>query len=167
VHPTDCSRSKGSFSMVVLLPKAGFSVPDILDVLDAGAWNSWLENFVSVDNIPVSIPKFKFTYDNSLKNVLSALGLSVAFSDTADFTGINKNGNLFISEVEHKTFIEVNEEGTEAAAATAVTLGTTSVGPGRPFVADHPFVFVIKEKYTNAILFIGILANPNLNGSVD
>ncbi len=75
-----------------------------------------------------------------------------------------KRKRLLISEVKHKTYINVDEEGTEAAAVTSVTVGTTSVGPGYPFVADHPFVFIIKEKYTHAILFIGVLANPNLSG---
>ena len=154
---------RGNFSMVVLLPKENHKVKEILDTLNAEIWNSWLEGFVPVDDVPVSFPKFKFDYDKSLKDALSALGLSVAFTDDADFTGINKDGGLTISEVKHKTYISVDEEGTEAAAVTAVTVGTTSVGPGYPFVADHPFIFIIKEKYTNAILFIGVVANPNLD----
>ena len=155
---------RGNFSMVVLLPKEGYKVADILTSLNSETWETWQDEFVDIDEVPVSFPKFKFRYEKSLKEVLRTLGLSEAFDETADFTGINKDGGLLISEVKHKTYINVDEEGTEAAAVTAVTVGTTSAGPGYPFVADHPFVFIIKEKYTHAILFIGVLANPNLGG---
>ena len=153
---------RGNFSMVVLLPKEGYRVNDILDTLNAEVWKSWEEQFFVSNDVPVVFPKFKFKYERSLVNVLSKLGLSVAFHDDADFTGINKNIDLHISEVMHKTFVQIDEEGTEAAAVTSVTVGTTSVGPGMPFVADHPFIFMIKEKYTHAILFIGVMANPEI-----
>ena len=152
---------QGNFSMVVLLPKAGYHVNDILDTLDAEVWSDWQDQLVSIEEVPVTFPKFEFSYDKSLKETLSAMGLSEAFSDYADFTGINKDGGLSISEVKHKTYINVDEEGTEAAAVTAVTVGATSAGPGQPFVADHPFVFIIKEKFTKAILFIGVVAEPS------
>ena len=153
---------QGNFSMVVLLPKEGFKVSTILDTLSSDVWSSWQEQFVSVDEVPVTFPKFRFSYEKSLKDVLSALGLSEAFCNNADFSGINEDGGLKITRVKHKTYINVDEEGTEAAAVTAVTVGTTSAGPGQPFVADHPFVFIIKEKYTHAILFVGVVANPNI-----
>lgn len=151
---------QGNFSMVILLPKEGYKVSDVLDTLNAEVWNDWQDQFVTVDEVPVTFPKFKFNYEKDLKDALSSLGLTVAFSDDANFTGINKEGQLAISCVKHKTYLMVDEEGTEAAAVTSVTVGTTSVGPGMPFVADHPFVFIIKEKYTNAILFMGVVANP-------
>ena len=153
----------GNFSMVVLLPKEGYLVVNIIDSLNADTWETWQSGLVSVQDVPVSFPKFEFSYKESLKKSLMDLGLSDAFSAQADFTGINKDGGLLLSEVMHKTYIKVDEEGTEAAAVTAVTVGTTSVGPGQAFVADHPFVFIIKEKYTGAILFMGIVANPNLS----
>ena len=158
----EMSYGRGNFSMVVLLPKEGYRVNDILDTLSAEVWKSWEDQFYVSNDVPVLFPKFKFKYESSLVKVLSALGLSVAFDADADFSGINKNTDLHISEVMHKTFIQVDEEGTEAAAVTSVTIGTTSVGPGMPFVADHPFVFMIKEKYTHAILFIGVMANPEI-----
>jgi serpin B len=158
----EMSYGRGNFSMVVLLPKEGYRVNDILDTLSAEVWKSWEDQFYVSNDVPVLFPKFKFKYESSLVKVLSTLGLSVAFDTDANFSGINKNTDLHISEVMHKTFIQVDEEGTEAAAVTSVTIGTTSVGPGMPFVADHPFVFMIKEKYTHAILFIGVMANPEI-----
>ncbi len=152
---------RGNFSMVVLLPKEGHHVQDILDTLNAEVWSNWEDGFIPMDEVPVSFPKFEFRYEKSLNSVLSTLGLGNAFSDAADFSGISKQEDLLISNVQHKTYIKTDEEGTEAAAVTSVTMGTTSVGPGMPFVADHPFVFIIKEKYTHAILFIGVVANPN------
>ena len=151
-----------NFSMVVLLPKEGYRVSDIMDSLSAENWQKWLNESYPVEDVPVVFPKFKFSYEQSLVKVLKELGLETAFNKTnADFSGINEYEQLFISNVLHKTFIKVDETGTEAAAATSVVFGTTSVGPGNPFVADHPFVFIIKEKYTQAILFSGVLSNPN------
>lgn len=155
---------RGNFSMVVLLPKEGYKVADILVSLNSETWETWQDEFVGINEVPVSFPRFKFSYEKSLKEVLRVLGLSEAFDETADFTGINKDGGLLISGVKHKTYINVDEEGTEAAAVTIVAVGATSVGPGNPFVANHPFVFIIKEKYTHAILFMGVVANPNLSG---
>jgi len=93
------------------------------------------------------------------------MGMEVAFDpDNADFTGINPDGGLYISEVKHKTFIEANEEGTEAAAVTSVEVGVTSVGPDpQPLFMkiDRPFVYFIQEKATGTLLFIGKVMNPN------
>lgn len=152
---------RGNFSMVVLLPREGYRVQDVLDSLNADVWNLWEDGFIPMEDVPVSFPKFEFRYEKSLNRVLSTLGLSNAFSDVADFSGISKQEKLLISNVQHKTYIKVDEEGTEAASVTSVTVFTKSAGPGMPFVADHPFVFLIKEKYTHAILFIGVVANPN------
>ena len=152
---------RGNFSMAVVLPKEGYYVKDILDTLNADVWSSWQERFIPMNEVPVTFPKFEFCYNKTLNEVLSKLGLSNAFSDNADFSGISKQENLLISSVIHKTYIKVDEEGPEASAVTSVSIGTTSVGPGMPFVADHPFVFIIKEKYTHAILFMGVVANPN------
>jgi serpin B len=89
------------------------------------------------------------------------MGMGIAFdSNNADFSKINANNQLFISEVKHKTFIELNEEGTEAAAATSVSVGVTSIGPGGEIIFDKPFMFAIREISTGAILFIGVVENP-------
>ena len=90
------------------------------------------------------------------------MGMEIAFDPggSADFSKINPDVYLYISSVKHKTFIELNEEGTEAAAVTSVTIGTTSIGPTNEFRADRPFIFIIKEKFTGAIMFMGKIANP-------
>ena len=91
------------------------------------------------------------------------MGMGIAFGSSADFTKINLNGGLFISRVIHKTFIEVNEEGTEAAAVTLVEIRELSSGGGEtiiPFDVNQPFIFAIKEKYTNTIIFMGRVMEP-------
>jgi serpin B len=88
------------------------------------------------------------------------LGLAVAFSEEADFTGINSGGGLSISNVVQKTFIKVNEEGSEAEAVTSVGIGTTSVGPPTQMICNRPFVFVISDRKTNSICFVGKVGNP-------
>ncbi len=113
-------------------------------------------------NVEVSIPKFKFGYEKLLNGLLHSMGLSVAFDpDNADFSNITEAMQMYIDFVKHKSFIDVNEKGTEAAAVTSVGVGVTSIGPDYPkFIANRPFLFAIREKYTNAILFLGKVANP-------
>jgi serpin B len=96
-----------------------------------------------------------------LVGVLAGMGMTDAFSGRADFSGINGKKDLFISAIIHKAYVDVNEEGTEAAAATAVVVGITSA-PSRPpvFRADHPFLFLIRDNQSGGILFIGRLMNP-------
>ncbi|KKM14669.1 hypothetical protein LCGC14_1703810 [marine sediment metagenome] len=109
----------------------------------------------------VSMPKFKLTLALSLTKTLQAMGMKDAFSDAADFSGMDGRRDLFISAAVHKAFVDVNEEGTEAAAATAVVIGITSVAPSPPvFRADRPFLFLIRHEKTGAILFLGRNTNP-------
>lgn len=158
----DLPYGQGNYSMVVLLPNDDSSLNELINQLDNEEWNTLMQSMREPSAWNLELPKFKFEYENTLNNELIDLGLGVAFSDLADFTGINTNGGLVISRVKHKTFVEVNEEGTEAAAVTSVTVGVTSVGPNtNTFIIDHPFLFVIKEKYTNAILFIGTVTDPS------
>ncbi len=112
----------------------------------------------------VSVPKFKVTDEFSLASVLKSMGMTDAFTpDAADFSGINGKRDLFISAVIHKAFVNVDEEGTEAAAATAIVMGVTSAGPEQTpvFRADHPFLFIIRDNQSGSILFIGRVMNPN------
>jgi serpin B len=116
------------------------------------------------EDVIVSLPRFKMETEFLLKPVLCDLHAELAFSDEADFRGIGDEP-LKISEVVHKAFVEVNEEGTEAAAATAVLMprcaglaGPTS--PPRVFKADHPFLFFIRDRKTNAVLFSGRVLDP-------
>ena len=109
------------------------------------------------------MPKFKFSFENSLIPALQSLGMSDLFIEgVADLSGINGAGGLFVSDVKHKTYIDVNEAGTEAAAVTSVEVGTTSVDPNAPLYlnVDHPFIFVIRETGTGIILFTGVVRNP-------
>jgi serpin B len=114
--------------------------------------------------VRVTIPKFKITQEFDLNKTLEAMGMPAAFSTKdADFSGMDGQRDLFLSNVVHKAFVDVNEEGTEAAAATAVAVGATSAPPsGEPveFRADRPFVFMIRDHRTGSILFMGRLANP-------
>ena len=157
--------NQGNFTMTVILPEAGKTVNDIIPQLSQENWNSWSALFVNRD-IQLQLPKFKYEYEEKqMKPILSNMGMGVAFDpDNADFTRINSNGGLYISRVLHKTYISTDEEGTEAAAVTAVEVGTTSIGPDQPyyFTIDRPFIYFIREKSTGTILFIGTVMNPDL-----
>jgi len=150
------------FSMIIFLPKPKVDVNTLISMLDSEDFDIWLGRF-SKRSGTLYLPKFKIEYGLSLNRALSALGMGIAFTDKADFTKINKRGGLFISEVKHKTFIEVNEEGTEAAAVTSVGMMKTSVGP-TPFVMrlDRPFILMIRENHSRAILFMGKIMEPTL-----
>jgi serpin B len=108
------------------------------------------------------MPKFEFDSEFSLKDILAGMGMPVAFTEDADFSGMTGNPELFISDVVHKAFVAVDEAGTEAAAATAVVVGTTAM-PEEPSVEvtlDRPFIFLIRDIETGAILFVGRVLNP-------
>ncbi len=147
-------------SMLVLLPKDNNGLQDLeksLSLENLAAWKSSLLN----QTINVSIPKFKLETMYGLNGVLSAMGMPTAFNaDLADLSGITEEEQLFIQAALHKAFVEVNEEGTEAAAATGVVVGTTSLREYPVFKADHPFIFIIQDTETDNILFIGRVANP-------
>jgi serpin B len=111
--------------------------------------------------VMVTLPKFKMTTKFELAEYLKKMGMPDAFSKDADFSGMTGDRSLFISNVIHKAFVAVDEEGTEAAAATAVTMRVTSVpAPPKVFRADHPFIFVIRDIRSKSILFMGRVMNP-------
>lgn len=146
---------QGNFAMDILLPSAGKTIAELSAGLNAQSWNDLMEKAYKTE-VNVVFPKFSFTFSRMLNNDLKALGMPKAFSKSeADFTGINPQGNLYIDYVKHDSRVEVNEEGTVAAAATTVAVGMTSAGPSVTFRADHPFVFAIRETTTGTILFIG------------
>ncbi len=109
------------------------------------------------------MPKFKYGFKDLLNDPLKNLGLGVAFSDMADFTRIHPAGGLYISRVIHQSFIDVQEEGTEAAAATIVELREYSGGGPVIFRVNRPFLYAIKENSTGAIVFIGRVGRPEYN----
>ena len=147
------------FSMCFILPNEDKEIADVLNLLTLENYNSWMTELTE-KNVSVNIPKFKFGFKELLNDPLKDMGLNVAFSDLADFTGINPEGNLFISRVIHQSFVDVNELGTEAAAATVVEISYTSFPIVPVFKADRSFLFVIREKSSNAILFMGKVGLP-------
>lgn len=151
------------YSMLIFLPESGKTTNSVISLLTAENVTNWVQQLTEQKK-EVFLPKFEFKFDNSLKDELAALGMTDAFDDAkANLSGISDEAKLVISEVMHKTYIKVDERGTEAAAVTGITVGTTSVGPDISFRADHPFVFAIRENDTQAILFIGKVMNPMQN----
>jgi serpin B len=151
------------FSMTILLPSAGKNIDEFAAQLTQQQWTTWSGKFSKVEG-DIFLPKFTFEYDKTLNDMLKSMGMTVAFSrQDANFTNIDKRGGLYISEVRHKTFVQVDEEGTEAAAVTSVGVGATSVG-GNTFrmKVDHPFVFLIRDNSSGTILFIGKIVEPKL-----
>ena len=153
-------------SMVVLLPKGRNDLGRLEKNLKPENLKNWLKK-LRKRKVEVYLPKFKLTSKFSLSNILEKMGMPFAFdkpAGTADFSGMDGRRELFISAVLHKAFVEVNEEGTEAAAATAVVMSLRSMPTPPPvFRADHPFVFIIRDNPTGSILFMGRLANPKVN----
>ncbi len=150
-----------AYSMTILLPESAQEIESLVDGLTHDQWNIWVASLDSTAH-EISMPKFTLEYELNMNNVLEALGMSIAFEEgAADFTNMYAPGNLFISKVKHKTFVDVNEEGTEAAAVTSVEIGLTSTGGMTRIVIDRPFVFAIRENYSGAILFVGKMLNPN------
>ena len=145
----------GRLSMYIFLPNHDSNLNEFLEGLNAESWAHWISQFHK-ETIYMMLPRFKLEYEMKLNDTLEALGMGIAFSGGADFSGMGPLG-LFISEVRHKTFVEVNEEGTEAAAVTAVTL-TESAKP--VFRVDRPFFFAIYDTMTKTILFMGTIVEP-------
>lgn len=146
------------FSMTVLLPKDTKTIQDIYDNLTEENFTNWNSSFEG-KKVKVYLPKFKFSFEQGLNDILIASGLENAFSNNADFSSLTTT-DVQITKVLQKTFVDVNEEGTEASAVTVVGVGTTSVGPSPVFKADKPFVFLITDNSTNSICFIGKINMP-------
>jgi serine protease inhibitor len=147
------------FSMVIFLPSPSFSIDSLIMEMDQNTWNQWLISFQK-ESGTIFLPRFKLEYKLKMNDVLIALGMGIAFSGGADFTRMYKPGGLFISEVNHKSFVEVNEEGTEAAAVTSVVIDRSSAS-GFVMRADRPFIFAIWEHHSGTILFVGKIVDPS------
>ncbi len=148
-----------NFSMLIFLPASNIHLEEIIHNLTFEQVVYICDNLYNQE-IRVNIPKIKFEKGYQLKGILSKMGMPNPFSDNANFTGMSQFNNLKITDVFHKAFIEVNEQGSEAAAATAVVIGIKSISREKLFRADRPFLFVIKEKTTNTILFMGKVGDP-------
>ena len=153
------------FAMVILLPKSTKKVSDIIIAANNENWNEWMDELNEKQKLQIYLPKILIEYKTPLNNPLSDMGMGIAFNPTADFTKINPEENMFISQVIHKSFLEVNEEGTEAAAVTIVEgVGGVSDGDApdyKTFNVNKPFVIAIRERSTNTVLFMGCIYNPN------
>ncbi len=151
------------FSMTIFLPKPQVDVDYLVEQLDQESWDHWTNSF-SKRAVKLFFPRFTLKYDITLNDVLGALGMGIAFDPyQADFTRMHKGGGLFISGVKHKTFVDVNEEGTEAAAVTSVEMAQTSAGgPSGSIImrVDRPFMFVLRENHSQTMLFIGKIVEP-------
>lgn len=148
-----------AFSMTIVLPTDS-SVDALVAELTAEQWNGWIAALDSAKH-EVFLPKFQLENDLTLVGTLKALGMGVAFGCeplTADFTRIHEPSELCISDVKHKTYVNVNEAGTEAAAVTSVEVRPTSLP--QPIVVDRPFLFALRENLSGTILFLGVIRNP-------
>ncbi|MBA7666751.1 hypothetical protein ES703_74832 [subsurface metagenome] len=149
----------GELSMVILLPQAGQfeAFEGSLDAQQVDGIIGRLEH----RQVILTMPKFEFESDFGLKETLATMGMPVAFSRDADFSGMTGNRDLFIADVIHKAFVSVDEAGTEAAAATAVVMALTAV-PEEPVevTVERPFIFLIRDIETGTILFVGRIVNP-------
>jgi serpin B len=149
-------------SMVVLLPKKADGLPELEKSLTAEKLASLLSGLPARE-VLVYLPRFKMEASFGLKPALEAMGMKRAFSPKADFSGISSQGDLYVSAVIHKAYVDVNEEGTEAAAATGVVMRTRAARLHPPvpvFRADHPFLFLIRDTRAGNILFLGRLTGP-------
>jgi serine protease inhibitor len=160
----DLPYGDGHFSLTILLPRPQKNIDSLILEFNQKNWDRWMDSFRRQKG-HLQFPKFKLEYELELNEVLDTLGMGIAFyPNKADFTKMYKGkDSLFISKVKHKTFVKVNEEGTEAAAVTSVGMAlTTSVEPpGFVMRVDRPFVFVIREKQSQTILFVGKITEPD------
>jgi serpin B len=154
----------GGFSMVVLLPKeqGGLAALDAsLNETDLFEWLATLD-FSKAEHVDLSLPRFRMSYSTELTASLEQLGVAAAFDRTrADFSGINGRHDLYASTVLHKAYIDVNETGTEAAAATEIQMVALGVQRSREFNVNHPFIFLIRDNATGSVLFLGRVVNPS------
>jgi serpin B len=150
-----------AFSMVILLPQKPDGLAGLEQKLNTTNLTNWLRALRNREVI-VSMPRFRTTVEFQLNKALAGLGMPAAFDPAkADFSGMSEQDKLFLSAVVHKAFVDVNEEGTEAAAATGAVVALASA-PAEPpvFRADHPFVFLIRDRSSGSILFLGRITNP-------
>jgi serpin B len=150
-------------SMYVFLPATRTGLGQFVAELNARSWDAWMGRFRMTDG-HVSLPRFTLAYESTLNEPLKALGAGIAFGSRADFGGMVAGNRLpvCIDEVKHKTFVEVNEQGTEAAAVTSIGMMRATFAPRRTFsmVVDRPFFCAIRDNQTGALLFLGAIVDP-------
>lgn len=151
----------GAYEMMVVLPDKGHTVENVLNELTTGHLTEWSDNAMS-KNLQLELPSFKMNWGKSLKECFKKMGMERAFSGDADFSGMTDSERLNVSDICQFTYMNVDEDGTEAAAVTVLSFGLTSVRPEEvhPFIVDHPFLVFIRDKKSGAILFAGKIGNP-------
>jgi serine protease inhibitor len=149
----DLPYSGGAFSMTVVVPREGIGVHDLLAELEAAAWDELTESFRTTP-AQVWLPRFELEWEAVLNDALRRMGMGVAFQGGADFSRMFESVDAWIDEVKQKTFVRVDEEGTEAAAATSVAMATSLPPQVR---ADRPFLFALRERHSGTILFLGVI----------
>jgi serpin B len=153
-------------SMVVLLPKQTDGLAALEHSFTARSASDWIQKLQPVDKVILTLPRFTMTQQFELSTTLSAMGMSQAFSSAADFSGMTGKPDFAISAAIHKAFIDVDEQGTEAAAATAIVMYATAMHREFPepppivFRADHPFLFILRDTKSGSVLFLGRVADP-------
>ena len=153
--------SGGEFAMVVLLPRRVDGLADLEAALTPAAVDSWWTQFRRPEEIIIALPKYRIRSDVTLNLLLTGLGMPLAFDDQADFSGINgKTRDLFVATARHATFLDVHEEGIEAAAAMDASVPDAFTEEVPVFRANHPFVFLIRDTRSGCIIFLGRVANP-------
>jgi serpin B len=155
----------GAFAMLIALPAQGRALEDLVGSLNAQTWNELVGGLDSV-KVAVQMPRFRFKYEKLLNDPLIDMGMRTPFTARADFTRLTpvaRTNPVCIHFVKQNSFVEVNEEGTEAAAVTTVGISETSAPP--TFAVDRPFLFVIRERLSGAILFVGAIGDPTLEES--
>jgi serine protease inhibitor len=160
VRVLELPYSRGAFAMTIVLPPDGQDVDALVAGLDAAQWESWIAGLREV-SLPLGLPRFRLEYETVMNEPLITLGMASAFARVpgTDFTGMSPSGrSLYISMVKQKTFVDVNEEGTEAAAVTSVEMRVVSAPA--PVIVDRPFLMAIRERFSGTILFLGRIGEP-------
>lgn len=154
------SYGKKRLSMLLFLPDTNTPLATFLDGLTAAQWDDWMTRFQDKEG-DIALPRFKSEYKVELKDALSVLGMTIAFDATGRANFESLASNVYIKFVKHKTFVEVNEEGTTAAGATVIGVGTTSAPVRFQMQLNRPFFCAIRDDKTGAILFMGSIVNPS------
>jgi serine protease inhibitor len=152
----DLPYAGGAYSMTVVVPREGVTVHDLVEQADTEWWGALVDGFQTT-RVQLWLPRFELEWEGELNDPLEALGMGIAFSGGADFSRMFEDAAAWIDQVKQKSFVRVDEEGTEAAAVTSVTMVTSMPPQVR---ADRPFLFGIRERLSGTILFMGVIVEP-------
>ncbi|XP_004674990.1 PREDICTED: serpin I2 [Condylura cristata] len=149
-----------TFSLIIVLPSEGVNIEEMEKLVNADQIQKWLSE-MKEEEVEISLPRFKVEQKLDFKEVLYSLNITEIFSGGCDLSGITDSSEVYISKVMQKVFLEINEDGSEAAASTGMNIPAIMSLPRNQFIANHPFLFIIKNKSTESILFMGRVTNPD------